>query len=143
MIFYPFDFGSPEYHQSYELRNDILRIPLNLEFTPSQLASEYELYHLGAFSEEGRLLGTLIMSPLNKETIKMRQVAVAEELQGKGIGAKLVAYSEVFSRALGYKVIELNARDVSIPFYKKINYKIVGEGFKEVNIPHHKMVKNI
>ena len=89
------------------------------------------------------LLGCLSFKPINLTTLKMRQVAIEDELQGKGIGKFLVNESEKWAKANQYQIIELHARDTAVPFYSKLNYQTIGEMFLEVNIPHWVMKKNV
>jgi len=133
-------FDSPEYRDEVELRDKILRKPLGLSFTEEQLKAEIEEYHLGAYLS-GKLIGCLLFKPLDNKTVKMRQVAVDETIQGKGVGKKLVEFSEKFAFEKGYLEIILNARDTAVPFYLKSGYEVVGEMFIEVTIPHYKMRK--
>lgn len=136
------EFATPLYHESIRLRDAILVKPLNLEFTTEMLSEEWNQWHLVAM-DQNKLVGVLVLKPIDEDTLKMRQVAVMSELQGKGIGSLLVAESEKFARSKGFKVMELNARDVSIPFYESLSYEKVGEEFTEVNIPHFKMLKKL
>ncbi|MBK8920805.1 MAG: GNAT family N-acetyltransferase [Saprospirales bacterium] len=87
------------------------------------------------------LAGYLNLTPLNAETVKMRQVAVAQQCQGTGIGKALVQASEGMARRLGFKKITLHARETAVPFYLKLGYSIAGERFEEVTIPHFRMEK--
>ena len=137
------EFGTPEYHNSITLRDDILRKPLNLKFTPEQLASEFDSYHLAIYNQQLEMLGCLVLKPLSSEIIKMRQVAIAEGYQGKGLGRRLVTFSEAYAKKKGFKKMELNARDVAIPFYEKNSYSKIGNPFKEVGITHYKMEKSL
>jgi predicted GNAT family N-acyltransferase len=134
--------GSEEYNSELELRNKILRIPLGLDVHEDDLSNEHLHHHIGAF-EDGKLIGVLVLTPLNDTEVKMRQVAVEEELQGKGIGKKLVEYSEQFSRDNGFRTIVMNARDTAVPFYEKLGYIKEGDMFTEVTIPHFKLYKNL
>ncbi len=136
-----FDFATPEYDESVRLRDDILRKPLNLSFKAEDLATEYNSHHLGVFNQQNRMIGCLVLKPLSEELYKMRQVAVAENCQGKGVGKAMVKASEEYVLQLGGKKFELNARDVAIPFYESLKYKKVGEEFTEVGIKHFKMEK--
>ena len=135
-------FGTDEYHKSVDLRNKILRKPLGLEFSAEFLALEKNQYHLGIFDED-KIVGTLLLQILDEKTIKMRQVAVDQDSQSKGIGSKLVLFSERFIKEKGFEKITLNARDTAVTFYKKLNYKIVSDEFIEVGIKHFKMEKKI
>ena len=137
------EFATPEYDETIALRYKILREPLGLEFTEEQLAAEYTDFHFAAYSDAWILRGCLVLTPKNDKVLKMRQVAVNIDSQGKGIGTLLVQMSEVFAHAKGYETMEFNARDTAIPFYEKLNYKKVGEEFVEINIPHYKMVKSL
>ena len=136
-----FEFGTPAYDESVKLRDEILRKPLNMVFYAEDLAKEYDQTHIGYYDENGVMVGCLILQDYGEGNAKMRQVAVAENQQGKGIGKKMVAFSEVYARQNGFKKIVLHAREVACPFYDKLGYQRVGERFEEVNIPHFKMEK--
>lgn len=136
-------FATPEYDQTVQLRDKILRKPLGLTFSEEQLAEEFSDFHLAAFTNDWILRGCLVLTPKGDKTLKMRQVAVDEAVQKMGIGHQLVAASEALARRNGFDVMELNARDTAVPFYKKLAYTIVGEQFEEVGIAHFKMTKNM
>ena len=137
------EFATPEYDETVRLRYKILRLPLNLDFTAEDLAKEYTDIHLAAYNEAWILRGCLVLTPKSKTVIKMRQVAVDADVQGTGIGRALVKRSEQLARSQGYEIMELNARDVAVPFYKKLDYQVEGDMFEEVSIPHFKMVKSL
>ena len=138
---YFIEFATPEYDEMVRLRYDVLRAPLGLSFTVEQLEKEYSDVLLGAYDDRNILSGCLILTHLNSEVLKMRQVAVAFEKQGFGVGKELVRASEAFALAKNYKKIELNARHNAVPFYLKMAYTLVGEIFSEVGIEHRKMEK--
>jgi predicted GNAT family N-acyltransferase len=135
------EFATPEYDDAVRLRYEVLRKPLGLEYTPEQLAAEYDNHHLAAYANKGQLLGYLNLTPSDDGVVKMRQVAVAPQAQGKGVGKKLVEASEVLARRLGYRTMVLHARETAVAFYQKLDYKTVGERFEEVTIPHFRMEK--
>lgn len=134
--------GSEEYRSELELRNRILRIPLGLDILDDDLTKEDNDIHLGAFTG-GRLAGTLVLTPLNESELKMRQVAVDDEFQNRGIGKKLVEWSEKFAGENGYRKIVMHARDSAVPFYEKLGYSKEGGLFLEVTIPHYTLYKVI
>ena len=136
------NFLSTEYFHELALRNDILREPLGLKFSIEDLKDEEKQIHIGAFNEE-KLLGCLLLKPLDSAAIQMRQVAVEEKFRSNGIGREMVLFSEQFSRNLGYNKIILHARETAIKFYEKMDYKNAGSEFIEVTIPHWKMEKYI
>jgi len=141
MTILEFEFGTPIYDESIRLRDDILRAPLGLDFSPADLEGEYAMYHLGAFQADGKMVGCLIMQPLSDEVFHMRQVAVAEDQQGQGIGTAMVLASEELTSKYGGEKIVLHARIAAVPFYKKLAYEVIGEQFEEVGIAHFKMEK--
>ena len=137
------EFATPEYDQTVQLRDKILRKPLGLAFSEEQLTEEFSDVHLAAFTSDWILRGCLVLTPKEDKTLKMRQVAVDEAVQKMGVGRQLVTASEAFARRNGFDTMELNARDTAVPFYEKLAYTVVGEPFEEVGIVHFKMIKNM
>ncbi|HRI28633.1 MAG TPA: GNAT family N-acetyltransferase [Chitinophagales bacterium] len=141
-------YGSEAYNQTVALRTQILRKPLNLHFTPQQLAEEVNQVHFATFSHaqttEPQILACLILVP-NEQTkqVKMRQVAVADHIQKQGVGAQLVRFAENWAVQQGYTLMYCHARDTAVPFYLKLGYAVVGEGFTEVGIPHYYMERRL
>ncbi len=119
------------------LRYKVLREPLGLNFEQSDLEKEFEDFHIAAFHNK-QIVGILLLKP-NKDRIKMRQVAVDDFWQGKGIGKAMVFFAHKIAFDKGYKKIELHARETAIPFYLSLGYSIKGEPFYEVGVPHKKM----
>ena len=136
-------FATPAFDEALRLRNDILRVPLGLEFYPEDIIKECDETHLGIYSPDFQLLGCLTLRKLNEQTLKMRQVAIAKSVQGLGLGRQLVEASEEWARVHNFSNMSLHAREVAVPFYKKLSYLIEGQQFMEVNIPHFKMIKKI
>lgn len=136
-------FGTPEYDEAVRLRYEVLRKPLGLEFTPEQLAAEFDQRHLVAAAGNGVILGYLNLTPVDAGTVKMRQVAVAPQAQGQGVGTALVHRSEALAARLGFQQIVLHARETAVPFYLRLGYEQVGDRFEEVGIAHFKMKKQL
>ena len=136
------DHGTKEYSQMVNLRHEILRRPLGLTLSPEQLAKEKEDILIAAF-EEDEMLGCCILTPLDNDTLRLRQMAVQKNLQGKGIGESIMNFAENLARDKGYKTLMMHARDTAIGFYERFGYKVKGDGFVEVNIPHHIMEKRL
>jgi GNAT superfamily N-acetyltransferase len=98
--------------------------------------------HLGAEVDD-RLIG--VSSWLRTDDadgvsrVQLRAMAVLEEAQGLGIGAKLVA--EGIRRARQAEVAEVwaNARDTALQFYERCGFTVEGEGFvtRDTGLPHH------
>jgi GNAT superfamily N-acetyltransferase len=134
--------GSAEYEETVALRENLLRRPLGLTLTPDELADEASDYHVACY-EEGRLVGCLVLTPRPGRELKMRQVAVAEAMQGKGIGRAMVEFSERFARERGFFRITMNARETAVSFYEKLDYQRSGARFEQKTIPHWRMQKKL
>lgn len=136
------DHGSPEYLQMVSLRNDILRKPLGLSLDQIDLVKEAEDILMGAF-EDDKLLGCCLLTIMDLQTIRLRQMAVPNNMQGKGIGRALMAFAENIARDRGFRRLTMHARKTAIGFYQKLGYQVVGEEFSEVTIPHVIMEKSL
>lgn len=136
------DHGTKEYRQMVHLRNEMLRKPLGLSFTAEELEREKEDILMGAF-EDDRMLGCCLMTRINGTTLRLRQMAVPNNLQGKGVGRALMIFAENIARDLGYKRLCMHARSTAVGFYQKQGYHITGDAFMELTIPHYIMEKNL
>ena len=136
------DHGSREYQQMVQLRDDILRKPLGLHFTPEELESEKQNLMMGAF-EDDSMLGCCMLVEEEPYTVRLRQMAVINDLQGKGVGTALMNFAENLARDRGYKKITMHARKNAVGFYEKLGYKKVGKEFEEITIPHYVMEKQL
>ncbi len=140
---FPVEFATPAFDETIRLRAKILKTPLGLSFTEADFTNEYQDIHLAYYNEQFELLACLVLEDLGDGILKMRQVAVDEGHQGKGIGTRLVKASEILAKEKGFEIMALNARDTAIPFYERLNYQKIGDEFIEVNIPHFKMTKSL
>src|SRR5687768_16200829 len=136
------DHGSKEYRQMVELRNEILRKPLGLSFKKEELEREKDDILIGAFEEE-KMLGCCLLTRVDKNSVRLRQMAVQNNLQGKGIGATMLNYAENVARDAGYKNMVMHARKTAVGFYEKLGYKVTGDEFEEITIPHFIMEKKL
>ncbi|RYE84307.1 MAG: GNAT family N-acetyltransferase [Myxococcales bacterium] len=134
--------GSAAYEATVTLRSDVLRTPLGLAFTPEELAREHADHHLVGH-DDGALVACLVVTPLATGEAKVRQVAVAPDRQGQGVGAALSRFAEDFARQRGFRAITLHARATAVGFYERLGYQRTGEPFEEVTIPHWRMTKTL
>ncbi|CAN5796564.1 GNAT family N-acetyltransferase [soil metagenome] len=136
------DHGTTEYNQMVALRRQILRQPLGLSFSEEELEQEKNDILIAAFDDDD-MLGCCMLTAFNNQTLRVRQMAVQNNLQGKGIGASLMSFVENLARDKGYKCLMMHARETAVGFYEKFGYKLKGDQFTEVGIPHHVMEKLI
>lgn len=136
------DHGSKEYQQMINLRNEILRKPLGLSFSDEELAKEKDDILIGAFDDD-EMLACCLMTQVEKDCLRLRQIAVQDNLQGKGIGVSLMNFAEILARDKGYKKLVMHARETVVGFFEKLGYKVVGDKFTEITIPHVIMEKKL
>ena len=136
------DHGTKEYKQMVNLRYDILRKPLNLSFETAELDREKTDILIATFEDE-TMLGCCLLTKVDKYCVRLRQMAVQNNLQGKGIGASMMNFAENVARDAGYRKMIMHARKTAIGFYEKLGYKVTGEEFLEISIPHYIMEKKL
>jgi len=134
--------GTAEYEQMLGLRDRVLRIPLGLSVrNDNLLQDEHDILLVSC--QDSQIIGCVILHPIDKETVRLRAMAVTPAYQGKGIGRLLVKEAERVARDEGFPRIILRARIVVAGFYEKLGYIRQGEIFTEVSIPHVLMQKPI
>lgn len=136
------DFGTPEYRQMVKMRDEILRKPLGLSFSESELEKEKDYMLIGAFEDE-QMLGCCMIVEKDSARARLRQMAVLNNLQGKGIGRALILFAENLARDHGYKIISMHARKNTVPFFEKMGYTVTSADFIELTIPHVEMEKEL
>lgn len=133
---------SDEYDQEYDLRNRVLRFPLGMDLKNEDLSRDAEDFHVGLF-EDGKLLSSLLLHPIDPHTLQMRQVCTEPSHQGKGLGKKLVLAAEIFAKEQGCRKIILHGRESAVGFYQKLGYICISKRFYELNIPHFTLKKEL
>jgi N-acetylglutamate synthase-like GNAT family acetyltransferase len=136
------DYGSHEYEQMLRLRYDLLRKPLGLTFDQKELEKEKEDVLMGAF-EDDRMLGCCLLTRISDKSMRLRQMAVPNNMQGKGIGRALMVFAENIARDMGYETLTMHARVTATGFYEKLGYVKKDGQFIEITIPHVIMEKSI
>ena len=136
------DHGTHEYRLMLKLREDLLRKPLGISFTKEELEKEKNDVLIGAFDDDD-ILGCCMLVELEPGVVRLRQLAVLNNLQGKGVGTAILQFSENLARDLGYKKITMHARKNTVDFFEKLGYQTVGDEFIEITIPHFEMMKEL
>ena len=137
-------FNSALYWAAVQLRREVLRFPLGLDFSGAELSLEQGQTHwVVADAGEVSASATIVWPTAKTDPVKVRQVAVANARQGQGLGRKVMEACENHARERGYETVALHARETAVPFYLGLGYILVGEPFEEVGIPHRKMKKSL
>ena len=139
------EYGSKAYDQSLRLRNELLRVPLGMDLfdgSHDDLSQEHRYYHFGAFNEAGQLIASILGIPTSPNEIRIKQMAVAVDMQHQGIGKRLFMAFEAYLLNLGFQIFVLHSRQVATGFYLNLGYVVNGDSFEEVGIPHYRMTKS-
>lgn len=142
LTFITIDWCSPEYQQAIDLRHRLLREPLGMKFSADDLDGEMSDRHFG-WLDGDRLVAIVLASPIDSQTVKLRQMAVETDRQGTGLGRQLLLNVEAVLRESLISEIYLHAREHALGFYESCGYEQVGEPFIELGLPHQKMVKTL
>lgn len=126
--------------QVFDLREAVLRKPLGLSLYQEDTSGDQEDDIFVAL-EEDKVIACLMAKDLGKGVLKLRQMAVDNFCQGRGIGKLLMQEAEADAKKQGFKRIELHARQNAIGFYQQLGYTTYGDIFTEVTIPHQAMEK--
>ncbi len=136
------DHGTKEYRQMLDLRYEVLRKPLGLNFADHELEKEKNDLLIVAI-DSGTMLGCCILTIIDKERIRLRQMAVNSKFQRKGIGDALMHFAENLARDQGFTRLVMHARKTAVGFYEQSGYKINGNEFVEITLPHYLMEKKL
>lgn len=137
-------YGTPEYDMAFHLRDEILRKPWGRSFSEDDLSKEREGIDTNwGYFQGGTLLCVGTLTPLSKETIKIRYLATRKDSQRKGYGKAVLFAMEDFARSQNYQKIVLESRVSVLEFYRKYGYQTDGEEYypEFIQIPHIKMFK--
>lgn len=135
-------YGTEDYKKMVELRNNILLAPIGLPYYEEVLKNDSKSIHCVSFDEE-EAIACCVLTDLGDGLVQLRQMAVLDRWQRKGIGEDLIAFAEYVAKEHGFGEIMLHAQRVAENFYLKNGYTFVGEEFLEVEIPHFEMRKKI
>jgi Acetyltransferases len=78
---------------------------------------------------DNRVAGVFVLLRTRPHTVEIVNIAVAEELQGRGIGKELVKSAIEKSKALGASVVEIGTGNSSLQqlaLYQKCGFRIAG-----------------
>lgn len=141
MIVKLIDTGTKEYDEMVELRKKILLDPSGISYSYINPEKEKQDFLIGAF--EDKLVGCCLLTKKDQANLQLRQMAVDDDQQNRGVGAAIVAYAEEIAKENGFQKMVLHARDTAKGFYSKCGYRIIGDEFFEVGLSHYLMEKEL
>lgn len=136
----PIIYGTEEYEKSVDLRNEAFRKPWGLDIRNEDLSSDATYEMFGGYKDE-KLIATIFLTEDDKETARIKSVAIYDEYRGQGLGRYLMDYIEDIARKRGYKKAALMGRVSVETFYHKLGYKTISEPYDYNTIPHVDMIK--
>lgn len=80
----------------------------------------------------GQIIGVYVLLPTRPDTVELKNIAVMENQQGKGVGKQLVIHAIQTARKKMYKKIEIGTGNSSIgqlALYQKCGFRITGVDF--------------
>ncbi|KKI90410.1 acetyltransferase [Bacillus sp. SA1-12] len=79
--------------------------------------------------KENKVIGVYVLLPTRPETVELVNIAVAEEVQKKGIGKHLLSHAIQMAKRKGYKTIEVGTGNSSLgqlALYQKCGFRMIG-----------------
>ncbi|WP_028109321.1 bifunctional GNAT family N-acetyltransferase/hotdog fold thioesterase [Ferrimonas futtsuensis] len=114
--------------QAFELRYRLLRAPWGQPRGSERDELEAEAIHRVLVDDLGRVVATGRLHRLTPLRGQIRYLAVEPELQGQGLGARLLTALEQAADETGMEALELQSREDQTGFYLAREYRDLGPG---------------
>lgn len=78
---------------------------------------------------DGQIVGVVALLPTRPLTVELMNIAVAETMQGQGLGKRLLAHAIQVSKELGFRSIEIGTGNSSVGqlhLYQSLGFRIHG-----------------
>jgi N-acetylglutamate synthase-like GNAT family acetyltransferase len=89
-------------------------------FAPARLGQRMAERDVFVCLKGGRIVGTIALG-----AERLRSLFVYPELQGTGIGARLVAHLEAHARRVGVRELKLSSSLTARGFYERLGYRLI------------------
>lgn len=133
-----------ELEQYYQVRWQILRQPWQQPIGSEQDDLEAQSYHRIIVDDIDNIVGVGRLHKYSQDHAVIRYMAISKNVQGQGLGKRLIKELESVAAQSGAKTLELNARENAIGFYQRLGY--VNQGYAHTlydEVSHDKMTKDI
>lgn len=134
------EFGTVAYKNLITFRFFNLRKPLKLEWSKDDLKHENKQLHFAIYYNE-EIIGCCVLKKINKNKIRLRQMAVLDRYRGMNIGTLIIKKVEEFCLSTGISEIDITARCYAVGFYVKNGFSTYGDTFIDVTLESIKMKK--
>ena len=133
-------YGTDEYETSIDIRNEAFRKPWGLDIRDEDLTGDKNMDMYVAYVED-TMIATVFLAEDDKDTARVKSVAILSDYRGYGLGRYLMDFIEDKAREKGFTKVNLMGRVSVEVFYHKLGYKTIGEPFDYHTIPHVDMTK--
>lgn len=136
------EYGTDEYEVSIDIRNEAFRKPWGLDIRDEDLSGDQNMEMYGGYLN-GKMIATVFLAEDDKDTARVKSVAILEEYRKYGLGRYLMDFIEDVARQRGYTKSNLMGRVSVEGFYHKLGYETLSEPFDYQTIPHVEMTKDL
>lgn len=133
-----------DYDKYFRFRWEMLRKPWN--YPEGSEKDEYEQVseHRMILDGKGKVLAIGRVHLNTAEEAQIRHIAVAPEVQKKGLGKLILSALESVAREQGAERIVTNSRELSMPFFSSCGFEIEKEASNELGeLKRQQMVKKL
>ena len=117
---------SEEFKKYYKLRYEILRKPWGQPLgSERDDAEETSIHRMIIDNKTGNALAVGRLQFNSEDEAQIRYMAVADDLQGKGLRSQIISTLEDVARGKCVQRIILSARENALQFYKNNGYEII------------------
>ena len=137
-------YGDNIYTQALEVRKYVLGKPLGIPFDERFTGDDKDAVLHAVVTWQGEVVSTAMLVRVDDDMVKMRQVATAVDMQGLGLGSRLMRYLEGYAAGKGYKRMRVPAQRAAETFYHKLGYlSNPEETYDEVGVAHIMMYRDL
>lgn len=142
LVLKPIEYGSDEYERSIDIRNEAFRKPWGLDIRDEDLSGDKDMQMYGGYLD-GFMIATIFLTEDDKDSARIKSVAILEEYRKYGLGTYLMDFIENLARSQGYSKANLMGRVSVEGFYHKLGYETLSEPYDYNTIPHIDMSKKL
>lgn len=108
-------------HETEELLKQVLWLPLGIDVSNRKkfFPKAIEKFYVAVTNMNDKLIGCIVIAPIDQFSLEIRHLAVKKEFQNRGIGKSLV--NKVLQE-WPHKTIEVIVRDTSIEFWEALGF---------------------
>lgn len=136
------EYGTDEYEVSIDIRDEAFRKPWGMNIRDEDLTGDRNMDMYGAYLD-GKMIGTVFLTEDDKETARVKSVAILEKYRRHGLGRYMMDFIEDRARDKGYIKVNLMGRVSAEDFYHKLGYSSISKHYDYHTIPHLDMTKEL